>query len=173
MSKHGWRWGLALAAIGGLSGCGYSGGSYRFFGHDLKGERLSGACLDLAVSRHVESRRFAPVVTYAMGNRCDDDALIDLRRAHVWAHAITERSEVAGDGSHAGSAGGRIPLMPRDPRHELRPASLAGAWVAWVSVEYELEHVPATLPALREICVDAAGVAVGIAGVVCFDPEAS
>jgi hypothetical protein len=150
--------GLVLAVIAGASGCGYRGGSYRFVQHDMKGARLAGACLDMAVSSHALSRRFAPIVTYALGNRCDADAPLDLRRTRVWAHTM--------DGT-------RLPLAPRDPRNDLREAALAGAWGAWIHVEYTFESAPAVLPALREICVDVSGTAEGITGVVCLDPEAS
>jgi len=159
MRKHICGLALALAVvIGGLGGCGYGAGSYRFAGQDLKGARLAGTCLDMAVSSHPLGRRFAPMVTYAMGNRCDADAPIDLRRARVWARTV--------DGT-------RIPLVPRDPRYDLRAAALAGAWVASVTVEYAFDPVPSMLPALREICVDVTGVAAGFTGVVCLDPEAS
>jgi len=128
------RLGLAWLA---LAACSYTAGSYQLVSTDFPRHRATAGCLDVGVGAHETFRPSKPVITYAIGNRCDRDVKVDLRRAEVWG--------VSPDGL-------RVQLEPFDPDRELRVLTLGPSWAGQSSIEY------LTAGALTNVCVVLDGV---------------
>ncbi len=111
---------LGLAWLA-LAACSYTAGSYQFVRTDFPRHRATTGCLDVGVGAHETFRPSKPVITYAVGNRCDHDVKVDLRRAEVWG--------VSPDGV-------RVQLEPFDPGREMRMLTLGPAWAGRSSIEY-------------------------------------
>ncbi|MCW5807957.1 MAG: hypothetical protein KIT31_36735 [Deltaproteobacteria bacterium] len=143
---------LVLAA-----GCSYSPGSHRFIGSDFPAARTRAGCLDVGVGPHEASRDDAPVVTYALGNRCDREAFADLHAVRAWG--------ITADGVE-------VPLVARDPRRELGRREVAASWAGRAAIEY-MPAQRGIRPLLLTVCVDVTAALPG-AGTrrFCFDPRA-
>ena len=87
-----------------LPGCGYRVNSFEFIAISYPAARVTAGCLDIGVGTHTASRDDAPVVMYALGNRCDAPTVVDLRSVRAWGVVAT---------------GERVSLVARDPRREL------------------------------------------------------
>lgn len=139
-----------------VSGCGYRAGSFRFVGGAYPPERVTAGCLDIGVGGHLHSRDNAPVVMYALGNRCDAPTVVDLRAIRAWGVAAT---------------GEVVPLVPHDPRRELGPRSLASSWAGRAAIEY-MPAQRGVRPVFVEVCVELAGIVPELTGFQrCFDPR--
>lgn len=141
---------VGLLALISVAGCGYRAGSYSYSGREAEGVRLAGGCLDVAVAVHPHSTTTRPVLTYALGNRCDRAVAVDLRRATVWG--IT-------------AGGERIALRVRDPRGELGARRLAAAWFARLALAYDAPG------SVDRVCVEVTGIADALAGEACVAAE--
>lgn len=151
--KHLMRLAVAVLLV---SGCGYRAGSFRFNGGSYPLGRVTAGCLDVGVGAHLKSRDDAPVVMYALGNRCAAPTLVDLRAIHAWGVVAT---------------GDRVPLIPHDPRFELRPRALASSWAGSAAIEY-LPAERGVRPVFVEVCVELAGIVPELTGFTrCFDPR--
>jgi hypothetical protein len=135
-----------------LAACGYRSGSYRFIGVDFPTTaRHTAGCLDVGIGPHHGSRDFAPVVVYALGNRCDRDIDVDFSAAQVYGET---------------AAGERIPLVARDPRREIGPRTIAASWSGRAAIEY-MPAQRGARPVFVAVCVTVPSLA---ASQICFDP---
>jgi hypothetical protein len=128
----------ALATVAIVAGCGYQPGSFGSSIQSFAGQRTTLGCLDLAVERRADLPTGEPVLGYSFGNRCDFPAVVDLATTTVIGRGV--------DGS-------RHELPAFDPRHAIEPLRLDGRAVGHEAIAYETDTP------MRELCVDAAGIA--------------
>jgi len=141
-----------------LAGCGYRAGTYRFIGAEFPAAHARAGCLDIGVGGHQSSRDDTPVVAYALGNRCDMSAEVDLSAVRAWGIV---------------ASGERIPLIPRDPRGEIGRREIAATWAGRAAIEY-LPAPRGSRPIFVEVCVDLAGIVPELTSFQhCFDPRVS
>jgi hypothetical protein len=125
------RIGLALCA---LAACGYQPGSFAAPHRAFAGTRATVGCFDVAVERRPDLP-IGPVLGYALANRCDRVATVDLA-----ALAVVGRD----------AAGTEVVLQPYDPHAELRRVALDGRSAGGEALAYRAAG------AMPQVCVDVA-----------------
>lgn len=95
-------------------------------------------CIDVAVSNGDELGIPDPIVAYAIGNRCEHRAVVDLAAVRA----------VARD-----TLGLEVALAPYDPRGELRALPLNAKWSGQARIAYRGDETTIT-----SICVDVGGI---------------
>lgn len=119
----------------------YRAGSFEAGGEPFPGERITTACVDLAVDVARDAVATGPVVQYQFGNRCDRAQTIDLGGA-----AVTGRT----------ASGEVITMVAYDPYNEIRPLPLDARAFGRERIEYRTS---------RDFSGDVVAVCVAIAGV--------
>lgn len=138
------------------SGCSYHAGSFEFIWKSYPTGKVSAGCLDVGVGAHRASRDDAPVVMYALGNRCAAPTVVDLRAVRAWGVVVS---------------GERVALVPHDPRRELGPRTIASSWAGSAAIEY-MSAERGVRPIFVEVCVELAGIVPELTGFErCFDPR--
>ncbi len=119
-----------------VAACAYRGGTGDVYAK-LPGTHVAFPCVELAISQVRDAVARQPVIQYAFGNRCDHRVMIDFTALRVVANDATGRE---------------VPLVPYDPRHELRPLPLPGGFAGGERIEYDApggERIE-----LAQVCVD-------------------
>ena len=128
---------VLVLAIPLASACAYAPGSFSSYPSSFPGARATVGCLDVAAALTGGTLQ-GPVVQYTVGNRCDQVTIVDF--SAVRAHSAP--------GAHLGP-----PMLPFDPRRELRPLPIEARMVITEQIEYR--HAG---PAVgRGLCVDVGG----------------
>lgn len=129
---------VLLLAIPFASACAYAPGSFSSYPSSFPGARATVGCLDVAATLTGGTLQQGPVVQYAVGNRCDQVTIVDFSAVHAR--------------SAAGPSLGP-PMVPFDPRRELRPLPMEARSVITEQIEYR-HAAPA---AGHGLCVDVGG----------------
>jgi hypothetical protein len=119
-----------------FAACAYRPGAFEYSGYEFPGRRFTFGCVDAAIALRVPDD-LRPAISYELGNRCDQAAMVDLGAAYVTARA---------------SDGPEIELIAFDPLHEIRPAPLDGRMFASEAIQYR----SASSQTLADVCVDPA-----------------
>jgi hypothetical protein len=129
-----------------VAACAYRG-DYRAYYASLPGTHVALPCVELAMARVHDARAHDPVIGYAFGNTCPHRVMIDFTSLRVVARDAYRRE---------------VPLVPYDPRHEIRPLPLPAGFSGGERIEYDApegQHVE-----LAELCVDVSRFAAGEGG---------
>lgn len=126
-----------------LSSCAYRAGSYENGGGVFPGTRTTTGCLDLAIAVVPHVSKPGPVLQFSFGNRCTRAISVDLTALRVVARDDT---------------GFERPLVPYDPRNELKPLELEAALSARELIEFRDPYGPYFSKAATTICIDVGGV---------------
>lgn len=126
-----------------LTGCAYRAGSYENGSGVFPGTRTTAGCLDLAVAVVPHAPKPGPVLQFNFGNRCTRPVPLDFTALRVIARDDT---------------GFERPLVPFDPRGELRPLMLEAALSAREMIEFRDPYGVYFSNATSTICVDLGGI---------------
>lgn len=111
-----------------LSSCAYRPGSFNARKGPFPGKRIITGCLDVAIAPAAEASTVGgEVIELNFGNRCDQRVRVDIG-------AIRVRATLA-DGLTA-------PLVPVDPKAEIRPLELDMLATGREVIEYRIANAP-------------------------------